>query len=580
MVKRLRGFSHVLNCSSSYLFNLSTSVFMDTSQYKALFLQETEEHLKGVSEELLKLENEPHTPSGIDNLFRHFHSIKGMAASMGYEAMAGFSHQLEDLLDAARKKKIILIREIIDTILSGTDILQIFTRLIAEDKPLDIDTSRLLSRIKTILMQEEVRSQESGVRSQTIKSSEIQAPNSEFPAPPSVQKLGLPTTMKVDSKVFDNFMESVGELFTVRSRLKGVVANSFPVEFHDATHQLGRIIEDLYYSVITARMIPFEDLTQNLPRIVRDMCRQGGKDIELVIQGSDVKLDRAVLEHLTGPFVHIIRNAIDHGMETPDERVRLGKPAKGNITVAVTRQRDNIIIEITDDGRGIDINKVKEKALQSGIPEEKIKGMTDKDALLLVCLPGLSLAKEITETSGRGVGMDVVKANIEAIGGRLEIASVINKGTKIMLELPVTISILKVLLVSLGAELFAFPISKVLKVLDVNKADIKNRGNKSSDGFIQGQAYFVYNDIEAPVIDLRSILSAPCLAEKDPISVVIIDVKDKISGIIVDDFEGEIDAYIKPLSQPMTRMKAVIGVTVLGDGRPVFLLDPAALINV
>src|SRR3989338_5836967 len=205
--------------------------------------------------------------------------------------------------------------------------------------------------------------------------------------------------------------------------------------------------------------------------------------------------------------------------------------------------------------------------MQSGIPEEKIKGMADKDALLLVCLPGLTLAKEITETSGRGVGMDVVKANIEAIGGRLEISSVINKGTKIILELPVTISIIKVLLVSLGAELFAFPISKVLKVLDVNKADIKNSANKSC---------FVYNDTETPVVDLRSILSLPCLVEKDPVSVMIIDAKDKISGIIVDNFEGEIDAYIKPLTQPMTRMRGVIGVTVLGDGRPVFLLDPAA----
>jgi len=552
---------------------------MDTSQYKTLFLQEAEEHLKGISEELLKLENEPHAPSGIDNLFRHFHSIKGMAASMGYEAMAGFSHQLEDLLDAVRKKKIPLSQESIDVILSGTDILQTFTRLIAEDKPLDMDTSRLLSRIKTILTQEEPPSEAVDRHPVAVSFTKNLVGNAHPTTDAaSAPKLGLPTTMKVDSKVFDNFMESVGELFTVRSRMKEVVANSFPVEFQETTHQLGRIIEDLYYSVITARMIPFEDLTQNLPRLIRDMCKKKGKNAELIIDGSDVKLDRAVLEHITDPLVHIIRNAVDHGIETPEERAQQGKPAKGRITVAIARQRDNIIIEITDDGRGIDINKVKEKALQSGIPEEKIKGMADKDALLLVCLPGLTLAKEITETSGRGVGMDVVKANIEAIGGRLEISSVINKGTKIILELPVTISIVKVLLVSLGAELFAFPISKVLKVLDINKSDIKNHGNKSPDKFIRGQAYFVYNDTETPVVDLRSILSVPCLVEKDPISVVIIDAKDKISGIIVDDFEGEIDAYIKPLAQPMTRMRGVIGVTVLGDGRPVFLLDPAAIV--
>ncbi|MEK6599104.1 MAG: chemotaxis protein CheA, partial [Deltaproteobacteria bacterium] len=543
---------------------------MDTSQYKTLFLQEAEEHLKGISEELLKLENEPHAPSGIDNLFRHFHSIKGMAASMGHEAMAGFSHQLEDLLDAVRKKKIPLSEEIIDVILSGTDILQTFTRLIAEDKPLDIDTSPILSRIKAILAEEKPHSEAAD------KPPVAASPSIQTDASPTA-KLGLPTTMKVDSKVFDNFMEFVGELFTIRSRMNEIAANSFSVEFQETSHQLGRIIEDLYYSVITARMIPFEDLTQNLPRLLRDMCKKKGKNAELIIDGSDVKLDRAVLEHITDPLVHIIRNAADHGIETPEERARQEKPAKGRITLSVARQRDNIIIEITDDGRGIDINKVKEKALQSGIPEEKIKDMADKDALMLICLPGLSLAKEITETSGRGVGMDVVKANVEAMGGRLEISSVINKGTKIILELPVTISIVKVLLVSLGAELFAFPISKVLKVLDVNKADIKNHGNKFPDRNIRGQAYFVYNDTETPVVDLRNILSVPCLVEKDPISVVIIDAKDKILGIIVDNFEGEIDAYIKPLAQPMTRMRGVIGVTVLGDGRPVFLLDPAAI---
>lgn len=534
---------------------------MDTSQYKTLFLQETEEHLKGISEELLKLENEPHSLSGVDNLFRHFHSIKGMSASMGYEAMAGFSHQLEDLLDAVRKKKLPLIQDIIDVILSGTDTLQTFTGLIAEDKPLDIDTSPILSRITAILAEEKPDS-EAALRPPVAASPSIQTDAAPTP------KLGLPTTMKVDSKVFDNFMEFVGELFTIRSRMNEIAANSFSVEFQETTHQLGRVIEDLYYSVITARMIPFEDLTQNLPRLLRDMCKKNGKNAELIVNGNNVKLDRAVLERITDPLVHIIRNAADHGIENPEERTMQRKPVKGRITLSVARQRDNIIIEITDDGRGIDINKVKEKALQSGIPEEKIKDMADKDALMLICLPGLSLAKEITETSGRGVGMDVVKANVEAMGGRLEISSVINKGTKIILELPVTISIIKVLLVSLGAELFAFPISKVLKVLDVNKADIKNHGNKS---------YFVYNDTETPVVDLRSILSVPCLVEKDPISVMIIDAKDKISGIIVDNFEGEIDAYIKPLAQPMTRMRGVIGVTVLGDGRPVFLLDPAAI---
>lgn len=531
---------------------------MDTSQYKTLFLQETEEHLKGIDGELLHLEKEPQGSVSIDNLFRHFHSVKGMAASMGYEEMARLSHQLEDVLDALRKKSITIDQEIIDTLLNGSDTLRTLTKMIAEDKPLDIDTSQLLSRIKTIAAKKEAHAQAVEKKSEGAMAS----------AGPIPQKLTLPAAVKVEGKIFDNFMGAVGELFTAGSRLKELAANSYPMEFHETIHHLGRIIENLNHAVIAARMMPFEDLTQNLPRIARDMCKKETKDVELAIKGGDVKLDRAVLEHLTDPLVHIIRNAIDHGIETPEQRIRLGKAARGQITVAVARQRDNIIIEITDDGKGIDINRLKEKALLLGIQEERLKNMPDKELLLLVCVPGLSLAKEITETSGRGVGMDIVKGNIESIGGRIEMSSYQNKGTKISLEIPITISIIKVLLVSLNNELFALPISKVLKVIDINKTDIKNGGAKP---------YFIYNDMEVPIMNLRNILMMAPLGERDILPTVIVEAKDGVSGMIVDDFEGEIDAYIKPLSQPMARMNGVIGVTVLGDGRPVFLLDPAAL---
>ena len=515
------------------------------------------------------MEKEPHDFVRIDNLFRHFHSIKGMAASMGYVIMSSLSHQLENVLDALRKKQMAVNPEIMETLFNGADTLQAFTKLIEEDRPLEIDISPLLSRVKAILTGED-KPPVTPIQYSPTPLKKDESVISHEPFQPATSKLALPTTMKVDSKIFDNFMGIVGELFTVRSRLKEVVTNSFPVKFQEATHQLRRIVEDLYYAVITARMIPFEDLTQNLPRIVRDMCTKGEKDIELLIQGGDVKLDRAILEHLTDPLVHIIRNTVDHGIEVPEERKLLGKPTKGRITVAVARQRDNIIIEITDDGRGIDINKVKEKALQSGITEDRLNTMSEKDILLLVCMPGLSLADKITETSGRGVGMDVVKRNIESIGGRLEISTQLSKGTKIMLELPVTISVVKVLMVSLDEELFALPLSKVLRVLDVMRTDINNG---------KPRPYLVYHDSEVPLVDLRSIFTMPPLTEKDVLSIVIIDAKDKKSGIIVDDFEGEIDAYIKPLSQPMTRMTGVIGVTVLGDGRPVFLLDPAALVT-
>ena len=535
---------------------------MDTSQYKALFLQETEEHLQEISQDLLQLEKKPDDPVIINNLFRHFHSVKGMAASMGYENLAAFSHQVENILDALRNKRLTANRTIIDAILSGSDTIRAFIKLIAENKPLNLDTTQLVSQITSILTKEEEKSALPFSPPPTVQT----ATDTGAAVP---QKLSLPTIIKVDSKIFDNFMSVVGELFTSGSRLKELASKSYPVEFQDAVHQLGKTIEDLNRSVITARMIPFEDLTRNLPRIVRDMCKMSGKEVELVIQGEDVKLDRAILEHLSDPLVHIIRNAIDHGIESPEERMRLGKDAKGRITLTVVRQRDNIIIEVVDDGRGIDLNKLKEKAVSAGVSKDELERMSEKELFMLICIPGLSLAKDVTETSGRGVGMDIVKGNVESIGGRLEISSHTGRGTKILLELPVTISIIKVLLVSLDTELFALPIAKVLKVLDVERRDIK----KEQAGY-----YFTYNGSRAPVVDLRSVLGIPSSAEDEIVSLVLVEIKDKISGVIVDDFEEEIDAYIKPLSHPLTKMHGILGVTVLGDGRPVFLLDPATLV--
>ncbi len=535
---------------------------MDTSRYRALFLQEAEEHIKGIREGLLRLEKEPGDPAPADNLFRHFHSIKGMAASMGYKNLASFSHQLEDILSLLRQREIAVNREIIDMLLEGSDILQMFINMIAEDKPIEIDTSGLLSRIQTILTKKKEippLSPQAGLSAvRTLQAGTLE----------EAQKLSLPATMKVNGRVFDDLMAAAGELFTVSFRLSKITTRIYPVEFHEALHHLGRTTEDIYQTVIKARMIPFEYLCQNLPRIVRDMCKRDGKDVDIIINGGEVRLDRSVLEQMTDPLIHIIRNAIDHGIETPDERVKLGKAAKGRVTISVARQRDNITIEIADDGKGIDIKQLKEKGLESGISGENLKNMKDEEILLLICLPGLSLAKEISETSGRGVGMDVVKKNIESIGGRLKISSYPKKGTKIILEFPATISIIKVLLVSLGDELFALPLSKVLKVLDVDTQSIH---------YEKIPPYFIYNDTEVPLADMRHVLMMPHIEKRDFLPVVMIDAKDKTSGIIVDDFEGEIDAYIKPLSTPMSSMKGITGVTVLGDGRPVCLLDPTAL---
>lgn len=550
---------------------------MDTSKYKELYLQETQEHLSGIEQGLLTLEKEPSDQTTVDNLFRHYHSIKGMSASMGYEPVKTLAHAQEDLLDRIRSKRLHPTGELTGTLLQCLDEMKELVKKVAASEPLDDDIEPFVKMIKALIETTQTPVAASGAPS---------APPAAPMAPEAqTTEVRISNIMKVDGRVFDELLTIVGDIFMALSSFKTLSHTLKSIAFKDGVHLMGKTVNRLHDNILSARMLPIEDLTTSLPRVVRDMTQKTGKKVQLKTQGTEISLDKAILENLGSPLVHIIRNCIDHGIETPEEREKAGKGPDGSITIKAFTKMDRVVISIADDGKGIDVEKVMAKAAGAGISRERIDAMNPKARLMLICLPGVSAAEKVTETSGRGVGMDIVKNSIEAIGGTLDISSVRGAGTEINIELPRTTAIIKTLIVKTADEIFLLPLSKVKKVLEVRRDEIQN-------------GIFNFNGASVPVIDLKTALGLEgvqplesgdagdaTLSKTDTCTIILAqgqaetnerqaeEARSWLVGIHVDDFGDEIDAYIKPLLPPMSKLKGASGITIMGDGRPVFLLD-------
>lgn len=535
---------------------------MDTSKYKALYLQEAAEHISGIEKGLLLLEKGLRETSEIDNLFRHYHSIKGMSASMGYDPVMKLAHVQEDLLDRVRSGRLELSADAVSALFQCLDGLKELLRRVSEGLPLDIDPAPFIEKIKTAM--------EGGPGKQSPAVKEA-APAPSQPDSP----LRLSHLMKVEGRVFDDLLATVGDLFMALSTFKAMTHNSRSVALKDGVYVFGKSINRLHNDILSARMLPIKDLTEGLPRIVRDISRKSGKEIDFRMEGAEISLDRSILEGLGSPLVHIVRNAVDHGIESAAERIRAGKPGNGSISVKAYGKKDRVIIEVLDDGRGIDRERLKEKALQKGFNKDRLNALTGKEVLMLICVPGISTAEVVTDISGRGVGMDIVKDAVEGLGGTLDIASMPGRGTKITMELPRTTSIVKTLLVNVGHEQFLIPISKIERVSEVRSKEV-SAGSFTIDG----------SDI--PVLPLDKALGLDVTGERERYTIVTVrgrgpgagaEGAGDLIGLRVDDFGDEVDAYIKPLLPPISKLWGVSGLTIMGDGRPVFLLDLPQIIS-
>ena len=662
---------------------------MDMSSYRDLFLSETREHINNLNKLVVKLEKEPSDKETIDALFREAHSIKGMAATMGFDSTAQLSHHLEDLLDGFRATGNVP-SETIDYLLSGIDLLEgllddleadrgersieefmaqgpaekapeaateeaeetVLVVEAVENEEEEQDGEMLVAvavepEEELIAVEEGLSQQKTETEQEAVEDAPEEADEEILGEPDTSQVLvdlaentpaasargmlilrelekagelktskpdmaalreGAPCqqinawlctslskphieealrkisgvekvqfiddrrkedrrsrgeevrTIRVRTDLLDQFVNLTGELITHRYMLNVASEGRDWYDLNQTLGQASRLIDDLHHHVLQARLMPLENITGRLPRIVRDLSRKSDKKVAFHLKGADVGIDRAILEELTDPLVHLVRNAVDHGITK-----------EGNVTVSARREKDLVLVEVADDGKGMSANKLRQRAVDRGLmTQPQADALSDRDALMLVCQPGFSTAEEVTETSGRGVGMDVVKAAVTNLGGSLDIVSEPGKGTRFQMRLPLSVSIIKVLLVSCSGNPIAIPVTRVHRTLDLPSEEIQSSGH---------QRVFRLDEEVINLYTLTDALNLPKVEAGDTTWVVITEVQGRRIGLQVDRFLGQREAFVKSLGFPLNLLTGLSGATVEGDGRVVFIVDPQALLE-
>jgi two-component system, chemotaxis family, sensor kinase CheA len=542
---------------------------MDMSKYKELFISESREHLHSMNELIVFLEKENGDREKIDSLFRAAHSIKGMASSMGYGGIAELSHRLEDLMDRVRKGILTFDAGAADLLLEGADSLESMILDVAQGVDGERDMAELMRRISGY--------EPSAAVAPAILPEPGEPAGTPLAAPketsPGVrQKSGESgQTVRVKTEILDHLINTTGELITNKHRLLNIGSELDSVRLDEALAELARLLRELYNGVINVRMMPFATVSERFPRMVRDLAKKSGKDVVFVVEGEDIELDRGILEELADPLIHIIRNAIDHGLESGEERLASGKPAEGLVRLSVSREKDRIVICVEDDGRGMDPAKLLASAMEKGfIDPGKAAGLTNREALLLVCIPGFSTAREVSDVSGRGVGMDAVNSTIQSLSGSLAIESEPGRGSRMILKLPLTITIINVLLAKVSPFSVAIPVTNILHTMELRRSLIAKSEN---------QQVFNMGEETVPIMNLSRIFPAnTARPESEYVSLLITEIKGRKVGLAVDSFLGQQEVFVKPLGRPLARVRGFAGGAILGDGEIVFVLDVANLL--
>ncbi|ANX00678.1 chemotaxis protein CheA [Thermoclostridium stercorarium subsp. leptospartum DSM 9219] len=381
-------------------------------------------------------------------------------------------------------------------------------------------------------------------------------------------------TVRVDIERLDMLMNLVSELIILKTRLDGIIsAGERDRDIAQTLENLERVTTNLHDAVMKARMVPVETVFSRFPRMVRDIAKELDKDIVLHMSGEDTELDRTVIDEIGEPLVHIIRNSADHGIEKPDERIAKGKSKEGNIWLRAYQDGNNVVIEVEDDGAGINVDKVRKKVLEKGLESEEIlNGMTDEEIIQFLFMPNFSTADKITDLSGRGVGLDVVKTKIEALGGNVELISRRGQGSKTIIRLPLTLAIIQALLVMVGNEKYAIPLNSIREIYNLNPQDIK---------YVRNQEVTVLRDTVIPIIRLHKVLDIEVPeddANKKYLTCVVVKKGEKLTGLIVDSLINQQEIVIKSLGKLLSGIRFLGGATILGDGNVALILDVNAIV--
>ena len=377
-------------------------------------------------------------------------------------------------------------------------------------------------------------------------------------------------TVRVDIDRLDNLMNLVSELIIIKTRMDELSDISNKENMTEAIEYLERITTSLHDAVMKVRMVPIERVFNRFPRMVRDLSKELNKEINLQMYGEETEVDRTVIDEIGDPLIHIIRNSIDHGIETPEERVKLNKPKEGNVILKAYPDGNNVVIEVVDDGRGIDAAKVRKKAVEKDlISLEESETLSEDDIISLLFQPGFSTSDEVSDVSGRGVGLDVVKSKIESINGSIEIETQQNIGTKFIIRIPLTLAIIQALLIKLKEEIYAIPLSSITEIISLPKDNIRN---------VQGQDIILYRGKTIPLIRLHQVMGLDFDDSGDEYLVVVVRKGEKQAALLVEDLIGQQEIVIKPLGKYLSNIRYLSGATILGNGNVSLILDINSLI--
>lgn len=694
---------------------------MDMNQYLSMFIDESNDHLQSLNENMLQLEANPEDLGIVQVIFRSAHTLKGMAATMGFEDLASLTHKMENVLDMVRNEKLKMQDYIFDTMFKGLDALETMVQDITSGGEGKADVSSIVASLQAIesgewkggsapaakadtktdaslsnaveldeyqysvldqsiaeghrvfyvdvlvsehsqlkgvraymvfdmlersgevvkaypsvqdieqekfersfslyyittkeaqelekgimsiseiesakliqLDQETLQQMANQVTKQVAATAEVEAepvsvaaleapvansaPQEEVKAAPAKaaapkQAAAPSRTIRVDIERLDVLMNLFSELLIDRSRLEQLASETGNNDLSDTVAHLSRVSTDLQNIVLKLRMVPVDTVFNRFPRMIRDLAKTLDKKIDLVITGAETELDRTVIDEIGDPLVHLLRNAVDHGVESISERVAAGKPEMGTVNLRAFHSGNHVFIEIEDDGKGIYRDKLLQTAIKRGVvTEEQGAKMSDDEVNQLLFAPGFSTADKISDISGRGVGLDVVKSKITSLGGNVTITSTPGKGTNFSVQLPLTLSIIAAMLVRLGSEKYAVPLSSIVETAIVQREQVRN---------IHGNKMITFRDSLIPYLSLSEVFGVPDFndADEKETEIVVIRKGDRLAAVAVEEFIGQSEIVLKSMGTYLPAIEGISGATILGDGQVALILDPNAFIK-
>ncbi|MFP6058972.1 chemotaxis histidine kinase/response regulator CheAY2 [Helicobacter pylori] len=641
------------------------------------FLIEAFEMNEQLDQDLVELEHNPEDLDLLNRIFRVAHTIKGSSSFLNLNILTHLTHNMEDVLNRARKGEIKITPDIMDVVLRSIDLMKTLLVTIRDtgsdtnngkeneieeavkqlqaitsqnlegaketsgtkeapqkenkegakeetkeenkenkakaptaenltsDNPLadepDLDYANMSAEeveaeIERLLnKRQEADKERRAQKKQEAKPKQEVAPKTETPKAPKTEtkakakadteenkapSIGVEQTVRVDVRRLDHLMNLIGELVLGKNRLIRIYSDveerydgeKFLEELNQVVSSISAVTTDLQLAVMKTRMQPVGKVFNKFPRMVRDLSRELGKSIELIIEGEETELDKSIVEEIGDPLIHIIRNSCDHGIEPLEERRRLNKPETGKVQLSAYNEGNHIVIKISDDGKGLDPVMLKEKAIEKGVISERdAEGMSDREAFNLIFKPGFSTAKVVSNVSGRGVGMDVVKTNIEKLNGIIEIDSEVGVGTTQKLKIPLTLAIIQALLVGVQEEYYAIPLSSVLETVRISQDEIYS---------VDGKSVLRLRDEVLSLVRLSDIFKVDAILESNSdVYVVIIGLADQKIGVIVDYLIGQEEVVIKSLGYYLKNTRGIAGATVRGDGKITLIVDVGAMMD-